>query len=120
MQPARLCPPAMRIAAGCRSVLAGAASTTASLPLLCRIIEDLLQQAAELGCYKVILDCAEHNVGFYAKSGFVRKEVQMVSKPGSLIVSGAWFHIVWRHGHVSCKNAPWTAAHQEDSCPLSS
>jgi len=29
------------------------------------------------GCYKVILDCAEKNIGFYEKCGFKRKEVTM-------------------------------------------
>ncbi len=33
----------------------------------------------ERGCYKVILDCAEHNVAFYEKCGLTKKEVQMVS-----------------------------------------
>ena len=31
-----------------------------------------------MGCYKVILDCAEANVPFYEKCGLTRKEVQMV------------------------------------------
>lgn len=34
--------------------------------------------AKEIGCYKVILDCSEGNVGFYERCGLVRKEVQMV------------------------------------------
>jgi glucosamine-phosphate N-acetyltransferase len=29
-------------------------------------------------CYKIILDCKEENVAFYAKSGLTKKEVQMV------------------------------------------
>eukprot|EP00760_Papus_ankaliazontas_P023160 PhM_4_TR1960/c1_g1_i1/m.96284/K00621/GNPNAT1, GNA1; glucosamine-phosphate N-acetyltransferase len=28
-------------------------------------------------CYKIILDCAESNQGFYEKCGFQRKEIQM-------------------------------------------
>lgn len=44
----------------------------------CRIISALVEEARRQKCYKVILDCAEHNVEFYAKSGFERKEVQMV------------------------------------------
>lgn len=28
------------------------------------------------GCYKIILDCKESNVGFYQKSGFEPKERQ--------------------------------------------
>ncbi len=38
-----------------------------------------------MGCYKVILDCAEANVSFYEKCGLTRKEVQMVgasARPG--------------------------------------
>eukprot|EP00742_Colponemidia_sp_Colp-10_P006039 GILJ01006463.1.p1 GENE.GILJ01006463.1~~GILJ01006463.1.p1 ORF type:complete len:170 (+),score=23.43 GILJ01006463.1:162-671(+) len=42
-----------------------------------RLIEDLQRIGVEQGCYKVILDCAEHNVPFYGKMGFKRKEVQM-------------------------------------------
>ena len=34
--------------------------------------------ARKAGCYKVILDCSEDNVDFYARSGFKRKEVHMV------------------------------------------
>lgn len=37
-----------------------------------------MEEARRQKCYKIILDCSEHNVDFYAKSGFVRKEVQMV------------------------------------------
>ena len=43
-----------------------------------RIVEHLTGLARARGCYKVILDCAEDNAGFYAKCGFRRKEVQMV------------------------------------------
>ena len=35
-----------------------------------RIIEQLKGIGMSLGCYKVILDCAEKNVGFYEKTGF--------------------------------------------------
>jgi hypothetical protein len=45
---------------------------------VCRIISALVEEARRQKCYKIILDCSEHNVDFYAKSGFVRKEVQMV------------------------------------------
>ena len=38
----------------------------------------LVEQAKEAGCYKVILDCAQHNVPFYEKCGFKLKEVEMV------------------------------------------
>jgi glucosamine-phosphate N-acetyltransferase len=43
-----------------------------------RLIDSLVQVAREQGCYKVILDCAEHNIPFYEKCGLSRKEVQMV------------------------------------------
>jgi glucosamine-phosphate N-acetyltransferase len=43
-----------------------------------RLIVSTLKNAAQrLGCYKVILDCADANVGFYEKCGFSRKEVCM-------------------------------------------
>ena len=31
-----------------------------------------------MGCYKVILDCAEANIVFYEKCGLTRKEIQLV------------------------------------------
>ena len=42
-----------------------------------KIIEQLIQTAKAQGCYKVILDCSEHNAGFYKGLGFVEKEKQM-------------------------------------------
>lgn len=42
------------------------------------LIAHLIERAQAAGCYKVILDCAEHNVGYYEKCGLTRKEVQMV------------------------------------------
>eukprot|EP00186_Timspurckia_oligopyrenoides_P002413 CAMPEP_0182443008 /NCGR_PEP_ID=MMETSP1172-20130603/1857_1 /TAXON_ID=708627 /ORGANISM="Timspurckia oligopyrenoides, Strain CCMP3278" /LENGTH=149 /DNA_ID=CAMNT_0024638143 /DNA_START=68 /DNA_END=517 /DNA_ORIENTATION=- len=42
-----------------------------------RLIDALIQSARKRNCYKIILDCAEENVGFYQKCGFQRKEVQM-------------------------------------------
>lgn len=41
------------------------------------IIHKLVELAEASGCYKVILDCAKSNVGFYEKCGFSEKEVQM-------------------------------------------
>lgn len=41
------------------------------------LINHLVQQAQQAGCYKVILDCGEHNIGFYSKCGFEQKGVQM-------------------------------------------
>ena len=42
-----------------------------------RIVSKLVDFARACGCYKVILDCAEHNVAFYSKCGFVRKDCSM-------------------------------------------
>ncbi|GAQ87498.1 glucosamine-6-phosphate N-acetyltransferase [Klebsormidium nitens] len=43
-----------------------------------KLINELIRIAQEQGCYKVILDCADYNTSFYEKSGFVKKEIQMV------------------------------------------
>lgn len=42
-----------------------------------RLVETLAAVCKDRGCYKVILDCGETNVGFYERCGFERKEVQM-------------------------------------------
>lgn len=34
------------------------------------LIEQLSMMSKENGCYKVILDCSQHNVGFYEKCGY--------------------------------------------------
>ncbi len=44
------------------------------------IINALVNYAKKCGCYKVILNCAEKNIGFYKKCDFVKKEVEMVYK----------------------------------------
>lgn len=41
------------------------------------IIQKLVEVAVAAGCYKVILDCAQKNIAFYEKCGFIQKEVQM-------------------------------------------
>jgi glucosamine-phosphate N-acetyltransferase len=41
------------------------------------LIEKLIDVAKNAKCYKVILDCANHNIGFYTKCGFEIKGVQM-------------------------------------------
>lgn len=43
-----------------------------------RVVSALVDEAKSRGCYKVILDCAEENKGFYEKAGMRQKEVQMV------------------------------------------
>ncbi|KXX78826.1 Glucosamine 6-phosphate N-acetyltransferase [Madurella mycetomatis] len=42
-----------------------------------RIIEALDFIAKQTGCYKTILDCSEHNEGFYVKCGFRRVGLEM-------------------------------------------
>jgi len=42
-----------------------------------RIIQALDFIAAKTGCYKTILDCSEHNEGFYVKCGFRRAGLEM-------------------------------------------
>jgi glucosamine-phosphate N-acetyltransferase len=41
------------------------------------MIDYLSQQAHNMGCYKVILNCNQDNVKFYEKCGFEEKEVMM-------------------------------------------
>lgn len=54
-------------------------SSTRGKKLGKKIIEQLKHICSEVGAYKVILDCGEHNVGFYEKCGMTKKEVQMVT-----------------------------------------
>ncbi|KAK3311512.1 acyl-CoA N-acyltransferase [Chaetomium strumarium] len=42
-----------------------------------RIIHALDYIAKQLGCYKTILDCSDHNEGFYVKCGFRRAGLEM-------------------------------------------
>lgn len=45
-----------------------------------RIINALTEIGRAQGCYKIILDCSEHNVKFYEKCGFTRGGAEMVLK----------------------------------------
>lgn len=45
--------------------------------LASRLLEALTQVAKKAGCYKVILDCADHNVAFYERCGYEQRENQM-------------------------------------------
>lgn len=42
------------------------------------LIEFLINRAKEEKCYKIILNCQEQNIPFYAKCNFIKKEYQMV------------------------------------------
>lgn len=37
------------------------------------LVQFLTRFAKARGCYKIILNCADHNINFYEKSGFIRK-----------------------------------------------
>ena len=41
------------------------------------LIQHLSEVAKDAGCYKVILDCDEKNVGFYEKCGYKKAGVEM-------------------------------------------
>ena len=43
-----------------------------------KLVGHLMSEARRQGCYKVILDCAEYNVGFYEKIGLKRSDVHMI------------------------------------------
>jgi glucosamine-phosphate N-acetyltransferase len=42
-----------------------------------KMIDYLIVKAKKLGVYKIILNCAEHNIKFYKKCGFTVKSTQM-------------------------------------------
>uniref|UniRef100_A0A0E0ICG1 glucosamine-phosphate N-acetyltransferase n=1 Tax=Oryza nivara TaxID=4536 RepID=A0A0E0ICG1_ORYNI len=42
-----------------------------------RVVRRLVEHARGRGCYKVIINCTSELTGFYAKCGFVEKNVQM-------------------------------------------
>ena len=42
-----------------------------------KLVQYLINEARDAGCYKVILDCDESVVGFYERCGLHRKGVQM-------------------------------------------
>ena len=42
-----------------------------------RLINELIRISKEINCYKVILDCARHNVQFYEKCGFKENSIEM-------------------------------------------
>jgi glucosamine-phosphate N-acetyltransferase len=42
-----------------------------------RLVERVLEESRKEGCYKVILDCAEHVIPFYEKMGFHKWERAM-------------------------------------------
>ncbi len=41
------------------------------------LVRRIQQEARKAGCYKVILNCKDHNVPFYERLGFRRNELEM-------------------------------------------
>lgn len=44
------------------------------------MITSLSSIGEKLGCYKIILDCSPHNIGFYEKCGFTHSGAEMVKR----------------------------------------
>jgi glucosamine-phosphate N-acetyltransferase len=42
-----------------------------------KIIDNLIKEGIQKGCYKIILDCSEENQSFYEKCGLEKKGIQM-------------------------------------------
>ena len=42
-----------------------------------KIIDFLTNEAEKLGCYKILLDCSDNNVGFYEKCEYMKKGAYM-------------------------------------------
>jgi len=50
-----------------------------------KILMDFIKDYShKMGCYKIILDCSEHNIGFYEKCGFKINGTQMALYYSSL------------------------------------
>lgn len=64
-----------------------------------RIIEQLKTWAKEAGCYKIILDCAAHNVAFYSK--VVCDRVRPLQQP-SLTAAGLQVGFVKKEEQMAC------------------
>ena len=41
------------------------------------LLDNLIKKAKKFNCYKIILNCNENNIGFYEKTGFQQKNVEM-------------------------------------------
>ena len=72
----------------------GTAGAIIIFSLLHRVVLALVQEAERAGCYKVMLDCEQGNIGFYEKCGFQQKEVQMV-RSFSLLDCAAFGGLEW-------------------------
>lgn len=50
------------------------------------MLENLIEIAKHEGCYKIILNCDEKNMGFYEKYGFKKRDCGMVIKINTLLI----------------------------------
>jgi len=66
-----LCPPAGHV----EDVVVHTSARGTGLGKL--LLDRLTEMATASGCYKIILNCAHKNIGFYEKCGLVVKEVSM-------------------------------------------
>lgn len=41
------------------------------------LLDNLISKSKKFGCYKIILNCHEKNIGFYEKHGFQQKNIEM-------------------------------------------
>tara|TARA_B100000941_G_C28229663_1_gene410899 strand:- start:75 stop:527 length:453 start_codon:yes stop_codon:yes gene_type:complete len=41
------------------------------------LLDNLINKSKNFGCYKIILNCHEKNIGFYEKAGFQQKNIEM-------------------------------------------
>ena len=71
-----------------------------------KIIEFLTSEAERLGCYKILLDCSDKNVGFYEKCEYLRKGAYMAKylNPKKMIDSRSYFSKVLGGVDKFCKN----------------
>jgi len=71
-----------------------------------KIIEFLTSEAERLGCYKILLDCSDKNVGFYEKCDYLRKGAYMAKylNPTKIVDTSSTFTKALKNVDSFCKN----------------
>jgi len=71
-----------------------------------KIIDFLTNEAERLGCYKILLDCSDKNVGFYEKCDYLRKGACMAKylNPIKVIDNSSTFTKALKNVDLFCKN----------------
>ena len=71
-----------------------------------KIIEFLTSEAERLGCYKILLDCSDKNVGFYEKCEYLRKGAYMAKylNPVKIVDNSSTITKALRNVDSFCKN----------------